>query len=76
MQVALNILLFFAGFMIATLIALRPKKARQDVERLASNVRYVANGFEEKAQDSSKREPGLESNDRYIPADGSNLLSK
>jgi len=44
MQVALNIILFFLGFSLATIVALRPAKARRDVEKFTSNLRHVTDG--------------------------------
>lgn len=72
MQVALNILLFFAGFSIATFIALRPKKPGRDLETL----RYVADGLHHKAQSLSTGCSAVEDERRVVQGDGENLLTK
>ncbi|SMY25927.1 unnamed protein product [Zymoseptoria tritici ST99CH_1A5] len=72
MQVALNILLFFAGFAIATFIALRPKKPGRDLETL----RYVADGLHHKAQSLSTGCSAVEDERRVVQGDGENLLTK
>jgi hypothetical protein len=75
MQVALNILLFFTGFSIATFLALRPKKARQDVETLTNNLRYVADGLNYKARNAGI-EPHVVKDGRAVQEDGKDLLTK
>lgn len=45
MQIGLSIIFFFVGFAVATAVALRPRKARQDLETFASRLRHVTNGL-------------------------------
>ncbi|CZT14699.1 uncharacterized protein RCC_00670 [Ramularia collo-cygni] len=73
MQVALNILLFLAGFSIATFLALRPKKAREDVERLTSNLRHYSDGF---IQNLSKKEQSCGEEGLVVSNEATNLLTK
>ena len=47
MQLAVNIIVFGLGFLIATLVALRPKRARTDLENFTSNLRHVTDGLME-----------------------------
>lgn len=42
MQLAINIIIFFVGFSIATFVAIRPKRIRHDLERFSSNLRHVS----------------------------------
>lgn len=75
MQVMLNALLFFACFSVATLIALRPKRARH-VEKLDNNLRYVADGLHHKVHTTSTKKPDLGNCGRTLREDGNNLLTK
>jgi hypothetical protein len=76
MQVMLNILLFFACFSVATFIALRPKRARQDVKKLVNNLRYVADGLHDKVHHMSTKKPDFSNCGRILREDGNNLLTK
>jgi hypothetical protein len=76
MQVMLNILLFFTSFSIATFIALRPKRARQDVKKLVNNLRYVADGLHHKVHDMSMKKPDFGNCGRILREDENNLLTK
>jgi hypothetical protein len=53
MQVMLDITLFFACFSIAMFIASRPKRAKQDVEKLVNNIRYVPDELHPKVHNTS-----------------------
>jgi hypothetical protein len=76
MQIMLNILLFFACFSIAMFIALRPKRARQDVEKLVNNLRYVADRLHYKVQNMGTEKPDFGNCGRILREDGNNLLTK
>jgi preprotein translocase subunit YajC len=76
MQVMLNILPFFACFSIAVFIALRPKRAKQDVEKLVNNLRYVADGLHQKVHNMSMKKPDFANCGRALREDGDNLLTK
>jgi hypothetical protein len=75
-QVMLNILLFFACFSIATFIALRPKRARQDVEKLVKNHHYAADGLQHKVHGESTKKPDFGNCGRILRKDSNNLLTK
>jgi hypothetical protein len=76
MQVMLNILLFFTSFSIAALMALRPKRAREDVEKLVNNLRYVADGLHYKVHNMSTKMSDFGDCSRILREDGNNLLTK
>jgi len=76
MQVMLNILLFFACSSIATFVALKPKRARQDVKKLVNNFRYIAYGSRHKVHDMSTKIPDSDKYGRIWREDGDHLLTK
>ena len=76
MQVMLNILLFFACFSIAMFIALRPKRATLDVEKLVKNLRYVTDVLHQKMHNMSMKKPDFANCGRTLREDGDNLLTK
>lgn len=45
MQVAIGVICFFFGFVVATIVALRPYRARKDIETFTSQLRHVTNGL-------------------------------
>ena len=76
MQLALNIVVFFLGFSLATLVAIRPKKARQDLEKFSANLRHATNGFKSGFLLSRHSESADVDDERSISTDAHNLLTK
>jgi hypothetical protein len=57
-------------------IALRPKRAKQDVEKLVNNLRYVADGLQHKVHNTSTKKPDFANCGRILHEGGDNLLTK
>jgi hypothetical protein len=76
MQVMLNILLFFSCFSIAMFIALRPKRAKQDVEKLVNNIRHFTDELHHKVHNTSMKKPDFANCGRILHEGGDNLLTK
>ena len=59
MQLAINFLLFVLGFAVATVIALRPRKGRSDLDGFFSKLRHVTNAVKQNSQwdDLEKPQP-------------------
>ena len=78
MQIAINAFLFALGFMVATAVAIRPRKSRSDIVTFLNRLRYVTNGLKsgsppgklEKVQLLAERTP------RGLEDDASGLLTR
>ncbi|KEQ97053.1 hypothetical protein AUEXF2481DRAFT_628147 [Aureobasidium subglaciale EXF-2481] len=75
MQLALSIIFFFLGFGLATLVALRPHKARKDIEAFTSQLRHVTNGMKGLGPHPGDLEQS-ETNEQIIKRGSENLLTK
>lgn len=76
-QLAINILVFVLGFSIATLVAFRPKKSRQDLEKFTSNLRQVTDGLKNGyLKNPDINAEALNSYEKTIMTGTDNLLTK
>ncbi|KAG9687772.1 hypothetical protein KCU95_g9321, partial [Aureobasidium melanogenum] len=75
MQLALDIIIFFLGFSIATVVALRPRKARKDLDHFTSQLRYVTNGLKGQGSHPGDMEQS-ETPEEIIKRGADNLLTK
>lgn len=71
MQLAVNLLIFFLGFSVATVIAVRPRKGRSDLNGFFSKLRHVTNAVKQNSQwdDLEKPQPGDTVNVKNTAAD-------
>ncbi|KAH0263583.1 hypothetical protein KCU84_g21376, partial [Aureobasidium melanogenum] len=75
MQLALSIIFFFLGFGLATIVALRPQKARKDLDNFTSQLRHVTNGLKGKGSHPGDMEQS-ETAEEIIKRGADNLLTK
>jgi len=75
MQLALSIIFFFLGFGLATVVALRPEKARKDLDNFTSRLRHVTNGLKGKGSHPGDLEQS-ETEEEIIKRGSENLLTK
>ena len=77
MQLAINVIIFFLGFSLAALIALRPRKTRNDLENFKSNLRHVTNGLNPGQQLPKEKGPELSEKEdaNFAVDDDENLLT-
>lgn len=75
MQLALSIIFFFLGFGLATIVALRPQKARKDLDNFTSQLRHVTNGFKGQGSHPGDIEQS-ETAEEIIKRGADNLLTK
>lgn len=76
MQLALNVIVFFLGFSIATFIALRPVKARKGIQQLSTNLRTVTDGFKAGIDPESASAFSIRNDPDSIRAGADLLLTK
>jgi hypothetical protein len=61
MQLALNVVVFIAGILIAGVVSQKPNKSRASLDQFLSNLRYILDAFSSNpgnAQAASKADPG------------------
>jgi hypothetical protein len=75
MQLALSIIFFFVGFGVATIVALRPEKARKDIDNFTSRLRHVTNGLKGQGSHPGDIEQS-ETQEEIIKRGSENLLTK
>ncbi|KAG9848392.1 hypothetical protein KCU77_g8030, partial [Aureobasidium melanogenum] len=75
MQLALSVIFFFLGFGLATIVALRPQKARKDLDNFTSQLRHVTNGLKRKGLHPGDMEQS-ETAEEIIKRGADNLLTK
>ncbi|THW77582.1 hypothetical protein D6D19_02129 [Aureobasidium pullulans] len=70
-----TIIFFFVGFGVATIVALRPYKARKDIEAFTSQLRHVTNGMKGSGPHAGDLDQ-QETNEQIIQKGSENLLTK